>query len=62
MTSDVKLSLYFLLMKLNRDVFVLNTQIIQEKISKHHPLCECRKIVQEPEGLLGFFETLYPLD
>ena len=42
MTSDIKLSHYFLLIKV-KSIRILNNQIIQKKISKHHPLCECRK-------------------
>ena len=40
MTSEFKLSHYFLLIKVKWR-HVLNTQIIQETISKHYPLCEC---------------------
>ena len=40
MTSDVKLSHYLLLIKVNRDA---NSQIIQKTITRHHPVCECRK-------------------
>ena len=42
MISDVKWSHYFLLIKVKQR-YVLNFQIIQKTISKHHPLCECRK-------------------
>ena len=46
MTSDVKLSQYFLLIKVNKLTRVhseKNTQIIEKIISKHHPLCEYRE-------------------
>ena len=43
MTSDINLSPYYLLVKVNKQRRVLNTQIIKKTISKHHPLCDCRK-------------------
>ena len=42
MTSDVKLSHYFLLIKV-RLRRVLKTEIIPKTISEHHPFCETRK-------------------
>ena len=42
MTSDVKLSHYFLLIKvINRDMFLHSNH--SENNLKHHPLCECRE-------------------
>ena len=42
MTYDVKLSHYFLLIKVTWRL-VLNTQISQKTISKRNPFCECRE-------------------
>ena len=39
MTADVKLSHYLMRR-------VVNTQIIQKIISKHHPLCECFTVLR----------------
>ena len=56
MTSDVKLSHYFLFIevKLRR---VPNIQIIQKTISKHHPLCECRE-TSTVEYISRYFNVL----
>ena len=55
MTSEFKLSHYFLLIKVKWR-HVLNTQFIQKTISKHYPLCECSETFTVEYILL---QTLY---